>query len=338
MWQLMVLALIINIGQVLVQPTATYPAEPIRRPPAEVKAVYVTASTAQSKRMGYIIDLINTTELNAVVINVKEPSGEKFWPGLGDLVVNLKEQGIWTIARLVVFQSNDLPQAQPRLALKYPSGQLWRDRAGGYWLDPAAKEVWEYNADLAIRTLDIGFDEINLDYIRFPSDGDVNKIIYPTWDKKIPREEIIVNFAHYIMTAIKNHRPHAVVSADLFAFTFVQDWDLDIGQRARLLAQEFDVLAPMIYPSHYRSGNFGLVNPAEYPYKVSKATLDLGREILGPAPALIRPWFQDFNLGAKYTANLVQQQFEALNDAGYHSGWMQWNPSNIYTRGALVSE
>jgi len=330
--------LLIGIGQSLVNPSPATEAEFIRRPPLEVKAVYVTSSTTRGSRMEQIIDLVNSTEVNAVVINVKEPSGEKFWPGLSDLITSLKNQGIWTIARVVVFQSNDLPPREPRLALKYSGGSLWRDRAGGYWLDPAAKEVWEYNANLAKRTLDLGFDEINLDYIRFPTDGDVDSIIYPAWDKKTSKERVITDFAHYIVTAIKNYRPHAVVSADIYAFTLVQDWDLDMGQRARLLAQEFDVLSPMIYPSHYRSGNFGLTNPAEYPSKVAKATLDLGRAILGDAPALVRPWFQDFNLGANYTPALVRQQIEALADAGYRNGWMLWNPSNVYTSEALNKE
>ncbi|MFH1112268.1 MAG: putative glycoside hydrolase [Patescibacteria group bacterium] len=331
---LSLLALVISGNLPTFQPL---PIQKINRPPQEVKAIYLTAYTAQGQRMDELIDIIDKTELNAVVINIKEPSGVKFWNGLDQLLVKLKQHNIWTIARLVVFQDDDLPLRQQKLALTYANGKLWRDSGGRLWLDPTAKEIWQYNSNIAKQALALGFDEINLDYIRFPSDGDVSAIKYPVWDKKKDKEEVIAEFAQWIANDIKKFKPHTVISVDVFAFTFVQDWDLDIGQRLSLLAQYFDVVAPMIYPSHYRAGNFGFNNPAEHPQEVVKETLETGKSILKNSKVIIRPWLQDFNMGAKYTPELVRAQINAIQESGYNSGWMLWNPSNKYTTQALYA-
>ncbi len=309
----------------------------INRPPAEVKAIYVTAYTAQSSRMQEIINLIDQTELNAVVINFKEPTGIKNWPGLDKLILQLQEKNIWTIARIVVFQDDDLPKREAKFVLRNPGSSFWYDSSGSLWLDAAAQEIWQYNSDIAKQALALGFNEINLDYIRFPSDGQVSAIKYPVWDKSKTKEEVIAEFAQWIVSDIKKAQPHAIISGDIFAFTFVQDWDLDIGQRAKLLAQYFDVLSPMIYPSHYHSGNFGFSNPAQYPKEVVKETLVRGKEILKNSQAIIRPWLQDFNMGAQYTPQMVRAEIQAIQESGYNSGWMLWNPANKYSNEALYA-
>jgi len=256
---------------------------------------------------------------------------------LGELILKLQQKNIWTIARIVVFQDDDWPLRDSAVVLKSAGGGLWRDGGGRLWLDPAAREVWQYNAEVSKQALALGFDEINLDYIRFPSDGVVSNIKYPVWDRQQSKEQIIAEFAHWIVNDIKKFKPHAIVSADLFAFSFVQDWDLDIGQRLSLLAQDFDVLAPMVYPSHYSSGNFGFTNPAEHPKEVVKETLNKGKEILGDSQVIIRPWLQDFNMGAQYTAPMVRAQIQAIQESGYNSGWMLWNPANKYTTQVLYA-
>ncbi len=307
----------------------------IKRPPTEIKAIYVTSYTSRSSRMEELIKLVDDTELNAMVINFKEPTGVKNWPGLDKLILKLHQKNIWVIARIVVFQDDDLPKRDTRFVLRQSGGGWWRDRGGSLWLDPAAREVWQYNADVAKQALALGFDEINLDYIRFSSDGQVSSIIYPIWNKKQNREQVISDFAKYITREIKNYRPYAIVSADVFGYTLVRDWDVEIGQRAKILAQYFDVLAPMLYPSHYYPGSFGFTNPAEHPYEVVKETLLSGQEIVKGSNVIIRPWLQDFNMGAQYTKELVQAQIKAVEEAGLNQGWFLWNPQNRYTESAL---
>ncbi|MBI5466132.1 MAG: hypothetical protein HY974_02505, partial [Candidatus Kerfeldbacteria bacterium] len=158
----------------------------------------------------------------------------------------------------------------------------------------------------------------------------------PVWNTQTPREDIIVNFAGWLRRQLKAVKPNVVVSADVFAYTFVEDWDLDMGQRVKKLAAAVDVIAPMAYPSHYYGKNFGFTNPAEHPYEVVRLTLEKGKKLFINSPQIIiRPWLQDFNLGAVYTADLVRAEIKAIVDAGYHSGWMLWDPRNIYTAGAL---
>lgn len=314
-------------------------AAPVRTMPREVKAVYATAYSVRGKRLAELRELIRNTELNAIVVNTKEPSGPKLDEGLRETVKQLHDEGVWVIARHVVFQDDELAARDPRVALKRANGNLWRDGGGRTWVDPASKDVWQYNLDIAKRTLELGFDEINLDYIRFPTDGDTKAIRYPVWDGKKLKEDVIPEFAGWFRHELKTRYPNSIVSADVFGYTYVEDWDLGMGQRIKKLAPQLDVLAPMIYPSHYYGKNFGFANPAEHPYEVSYQTLMRAKPLLAGGPrTLTRPWFQDFDMGAEYTPELVRAQFKALKDAGYEAGWMLWNPSNIYTKGALLPE
>ena len=311
-----------------------------KRAPVAVKALYVTSATAQlPERLAELIQIISKTELNAMVINTKEPFGPQLDEPLSDLVAALHQAGAWVIARQVVFQDDDLPQRRPELALKRANGSLWLDRGGRAWVDPANEEVWQYNLELARQALALGFDEINLDYIRFPTDGDVKKIVYPSWDGITLKEEVLKGFLHWFKQGLKASSPYAVLSVDVFGETFLQDTGGNTGQRLSVLAPEVDVVAPMLYPSHYRRGNFGLINPATDPYRVVYGTLKKGVGLLINSPAtVIRPWLQDFNLGATYMPQMVRAQITATEDAGYHSGFMLWNPKNIYSESALLKE
>lgn len=312
---------------------------PARVMPREVKAVYATAYTARGARLQELRQLIKTTELNAIIINTKEPSGPKLDGKLAEVVRQLHDEGVWVIARHVVFQDDELAARDTRVALKRAGGNLWRDGGGRTWVDPSSRDVWQYNLEIAKRTLELGFDEINLDYIRFPTDGDTKAIKYPVWDGKKIKEDVIAEFAGWFSRELKRRYPQAVVSADVFGYTFVEDWDVGMGQRIKKMSPEVDVISPMIYPSHYYGKNFGFQNPAEHPYEIAYQTLIRGKKILGEGThALVRPWFQDFDMGAEYTPERVRAQFTALKDAGYTSGWMLWNPSNIYTKGALLPE
>lgn len=312
----------------------------VRAAPPEIKAIYVTSSTVRlQERMTELRQLVNETELNAIVINTKEPFGPKLFPSLKPLVAELHRDKVWVIARHVLFQDDDLAKQQPELALKRSNGSLWRDSGGRAWVDPANRKVWEYNLKLARQALELGFDEINLDYIRFPTDGDVKNILYPTWDDTTPKDQVLAGFLSWFGPRLKTGYPGVLLSADVFGQTFLTDNDVGMGQRITVLAPHLDVLAPMVYPSHYRSGNFGLNQPAQAPYAVVKGTLDQGKLLLNSSPAtIVRPWLQDFNLGATYTPEMVRAQIKATEAAGFTSGWMLWNPKNVYSEAALQPE
>ncbi|KKT22405.1 MAG: hypothetical protein UW06_C0011G0011 [Parcubacteria group bacterium GW2011_GWE1_43_8] len=338
---LALITLLTNLTTRFVQPLPPLAAADIPRVmPDEVKAIYITSQTAKlAKRMAELRQLIYDTELNAVVINTKEPFGPRIYPELKVLVDELHKEGLWVIARHVVFQDDELAERQPELSLKRASTANWQDRGGHGWVDPANREVWEYNLDIAQKTLELGFDEINLDYIRFPTDGDLNNIIYPSWDKTTPREEVLRDFLHWFKQGLRTKSPYVVISIDVYGETFLRDFAGSTGQRMTTLAPEVDVVSPMVYPSHYRSGNFGYTNPATQPYGVVYGTLEKGQLLFANAPnTIVRPWLQDFHLGAQYTPAMVRAQITATTDAGNHNGWMLWNPKNIYSESALLKE
>ncbi|KKU91774.1 MAG: hypothetical protein UY23_C0001G0380 [Candidatus Jorgensenbacteria bacterium GW2011_GWA1_48_11] len=299
----------------------------------DVRAIYLTAQTAaRPERVQALIDLVKTTELNAVVINVKDSDGIYLDGNMRRVVEKLLANGIYPIARMVVFQDNFLARTRPELALKNRDNSLWRGNNGALWIDPASIAVWDYNANIAEEALAIGFKEINLDYIRFPSDGDVSEIVYPFYNASSSKSAVMRDFFDYFSSRLKADRPQAVLSADLFAFSFIQDDGLGVGQRVPVAAEYFDVLSPMIYPSHYTPGNFGFENPAEHPYEVVSSTLASGQKFFPDSlkKAIVRPWLQSFNLGAEYTPAMVRQEIQALLDRGFRNSWMLWNPNNVY--------
>ncbi len=350
------------------------PSVPLSNPPAIVKAVYATSWSAGSKaKSDYLINLINETELNAVVIDIKDYSGylayrtdlelpkryeavELRIPKLNVLLGRLHGEGIYAIARISVFQDGRLASARPDLAITSSStGAVWTDRKGLAWVDPASHEVWEYNAAVAREAFNRGFDEVNFDYIRFPSDGDMRNLSYPAWDGQA-RASVLGAFWTYL----RSEFPGKQISADLFGLTTVDFGDLGIGQRFQFALPHFDHIAPMVYPSHYASGVFGFANPAEHPYEIVKRSLEgaVGQikayqaahaSTTSPAAsseiptAKLRPWLQDFNLGATYTAEMVHDQIRAVAEVASSSpelvsGWMLWNPANVYTKGALAPD
>lgn len=326
----------------------------VRDEPTYSKGIYITFQTAGSKRMDDLIELVKNTELNSVVIDIKDYSGripfnteselikkvgsEKIYiDDIKGLIDKLHKENIYVIARMAVFEDNFLPEKRPDLALKTRSGNLWRDFKGLTWFDPASRDVWDYNVAIAKEAIKVGFDEINLDYIRFPSDGATALIVYPVWDYKTPKTEVIKNFFEYFSQRIK---PLGVyISADLFGLTLTSPNDLNIGQWLENAALYFDYICPMVYPSHYPTGFEGFENPALHPYEVIYWGLTIGNERLASmsSEAKLRPWLQDFDMGAVYDARMVNLEKKAVYDAGAF-GWLLWNPRNIYTEDALIKE
>jgi hypothetical protein len=367
-------------------PALSPPAQPLANPPAIVKAVYFTGwSAGLRRRVDYLVDLHRTTAINAVVIDIKDYSGNLSYEvstpearqygaarrmirDFDGLVNRLHHEGIYVIARLTVFQDPVLAEARPDLAVhrvsKLPKQEkrgpltadsLWRDRKGLAWIDPASRPAWDYVVSIGRDALAHGADELNFDYVRFPSDGDLNDMYFPHWDGKTPKHQVIREFFGYL----KKQLPDARLSADLFGLAAVNDDDLGIGQVIEDAYGPFDAVCPMVYPSHYARKFLGFPNPAQHPYEVINYSMKEARGRLEdfsrpkPAPAKadgaaapeveikaarLRPWIQDFNMGAKYDAAMVKSEIKAVEDAlgDRFAGYMVWAPSNVYTRQALV--
>ncbi|MSR73592.1 MAG: hypothetical protein EXS60_00830 [Candidatus Pacebacteria bacterium] len=313
--------------------------------PKEIRVLYITASTAYSPRMEDIVRLIKAStgpyEPNAVIIDIQDSSGRVVMnDDMRILVRQLRFLKIFPIARLVAFQNNAVAKANPSWAIHLANGALWRDNGGRHWLDASNKEAWEHIANLSRDAIKAGFAEINYDYFRFPSEG-VTNAVYPYWSESVgAKPDIIVSVAKYLKEALKKEYPNVRLTADIFGYTFMRKYDMGIGQSAPALAAVFDDVCPMIYPSHYSTGNFNFVNPADHPYEVMAQTLAKGKEIFADAGVPftnIRPWVQDFDMGAIYTPKMVREQMRAISDAGLPAQWLIWNPRNKY-REAIFDE
>lgn len=323
--------------------------------PEHVYALYMSAWVASTPSMrDGIIKLVDSTNINAVVIDIKDATGrvsflvdDPIVSSTGsprDLIKNitgltelLHEKNIYIIGRISTFQDPYLTNLKPDWAIKSKStGGTWKDKKGLSFLDPTNESVWEYVTHLAQASYDSGFDEINFDYIRFPSDGNVKDIAYPTnISSKADAIESFFKHLHEKMTASK-----IPTSADLFGMTTTNSDDLGIGQVLEKALPYFDFIAPMIYPSHYPPNYNGFKNPAEHPYEIVTIAMKKGIEragALGMTPAKFRPWIQDFDLGAKYTESMVRDQIKALQELGITS-YMVWDPGNSYTVAAYDKE
>ena len=332
----------------------------LQNPPEEVKALYVTAwSTTLPDRVDGFIDLIKKEKLNAVIIDVKDYSGyiaydienetvlkyeakKVIIPDVDDLIQKFHDNDIYVIARVTVFQDPILAVARPDLAIKNKAtGGLWKDNNGLAWIDPASIEARDYIVKIAKDASERGFDEINFDYIRFPSDGRLSQMSFPFYDSEVQtkREAMKEVFEHF-----RENLPDLVISVDLFGLATVNKDDLGIGQTIEDAFENFDYICPMVYPSHYANGFIGFQNPAQHPYEVVKYSINHAVERLeayrvaqeenseGQKKSLakIRPWLQAFDIGAVYGPNMIRAQIDASNEAG-GVGWILWNASNRYS-------
>ncbi len=342
------------------------PPQKLSNPPQIVKAVYVTAYSAGSKKyLNYLESIFQNTEINAVVVDIKGSNGYvSYASGVEDvakyglynsaiknidLLVNfLHSKNIYVIGRIACFEDPIYSKARPELAIynkietvDLTKPVLWQDNNGLSWLDPASKDVWNYDISLAHDALSHGFDEINFDYIRFPSDGKAETIGYPVYDGKTAKAEVIKEFFSYMRQQLAGEK----ISADLFGQTTVNKDDMGIGQIIENAFENFDYVSPMVYPSHYANNFIGFLNPADHPYEVVKYSMGsaLAKEkayLPQVNLAKFRPWLQDFNMGADYTSAMVQDEIRATEDSlgADYAGFMLWNPSNIYTQDAVLKK
>ena len=340
--------------------TLPYPAS-LRVEKPEVKGIHVTSWIAGDRRyFPVLIKLIDETELNTIVIDLKESDGriayeadvplartsgsiQKRIRNLDSVIEECKRHNIYKIARIVLFKDTYLAEKRIDLAIinKATKG-IWRDYKGEAFTSPYSKEVWDYNLSLAEDAARRGFDEIQFDYIRFPSDGPLRDIQYPEGHNEDNAVSVISSF---VEEADRRLSPYNVkLSVDVFGLTTLRD-DVGIGQNFKQLIDRVDYISPMIYPSHYWKGSYGYNNPNNAPYDIIKFSLrDAIRKSVDQSQTeavikeKIRPWLQDFTLGyPSYGAEEVRAQIRAANDLGIKE-WLLWNPSVRYTKNALLPQ
>lgn len=324
--------------------------------PEEVKALYMTSCAIGTPAFReHVFGLVESTEVNSVVIDIKDYTGTLSFkprdpeliplyensgcgsPYMGEIIDELHESRVYVIGRITVFQDPYYAERHPEVAVQKASdGTLWKDFKGLHFADPGSQQVWDHTVSIAEASYAIGFDELNFDYIRFPSDGPMQDIAFPqSGDKE--KADVLEEFFEYLHVSLEESIPGAVTSADLFGMTTVAEDDLNIGQVFERALPYFDYIAPMVYPSHYPPGFEGFADPNTVPYEVVKHALGSAvekTEKAGFERGKVRTWIQDFDYGGNYGAEEVRAQIQAAYDVGLDS-WMIWDPKNEYTREAL---
>jgi hypothetical protein len=320
--------------------------------PYLVKAIYVSAHIAAlDDEWAKKVEIADTTEVNAIVLDLKDSTGTVFYDTtvplaheIGavdpkvDAQARLKEmhdKGIYAIARIVVFEDPILAEAKADWAIHdLSTGGLWTTWNGLAWVNAHERNVWQYNIDLAVEAANMGFDEIQLDYIRFPSDGLLENVDYGDQFADETRLQAISGFLSEMQKAIAP--TGSLLAIDIFGLTMWDDDDGGIGQNVVTLEPYVDVICPMIYPSHFNPGDLGLDIPNNHPYEVILWSLQSGAAKVPNAAYKLRPWLQDFSYGEgiEYGDAEVLAQIQASNEFGA-TGWMLWAPDNEYSVGAL---
>jgi len=332
------------------KPVAQRPAAPVKTPrklPEEVRGIHVTMGLASLEgKLEEYLKLVDEG-LNTIELDVKDENGEVGFVTSAvplarevgaarpyykprDAARMIHAKGVYLIGRVVVFEDPRLSAGRPELAIKNPDGSVWRNQAGLGWTNPYDKRVWDYNVSLSEVAARAGFDEIQFDYVRFPTDGDIDSIVFPNKTSTAPGW-VIAEFVHY---AAKRLKPLGVrISTDVFGLAATRD--LGIGQIPKRISKYVDAVYPMVYPSHYGPGEYGLEDPNGSPGPTVEWSLSDFRRELKKSDAQLIPWLQDFSYGRTYRAADVRAQIEAARLMGAR-GYLLWNPLGIYTPGALA--
>lgn len=328
-------------------------------PPGGIRGLYLTGwSAGLTKKLHNLIGIVDRTDLNAMVIDVKDDGDVTYQAdvpmakeiaghmdgnmkqiaNIDKVIATLKEHDIFPIARITCFRDRPLGNAHPELAVHNQSGGVWHDRKGNAWLNPYKKAAWDYNVDLALDALKHGFKEIQFDYVRFPTDGRMSEMVFTDEPAGSKHEDQISAFLTYAYDKIHAHG--GWMSADVFGLTSMVKNDEGIGQKFVKVVQHLDYLCPMVYPSHYAHGEYHIPNPNAEPYKI--ITLSVGdaqkRMKTVKTDCKLRPWIQDFSLGSPpYGPAQVKAEIKALNDLGIHE-FLLWNARNRFTESALSKD
>jgi len=313
--------------------------------PDEVRGVHVTMALAGApgKLEQYIA--MKRAGLNAIELDVKDENGEigflanvplarrvdsaKAYYNAERAVAKIHAAGLYLIGRIVTFEDPLLSLGAPQLAIRRADGSRWLNNSGLGWTNPYDRRVWKYNIDVAEQAAKLGFDEIQFDYVRFPSDGDISQIRYPGKHAQ-PMGWTIPMFLRYARSRLK---PLGVrISTDVFGLSATRN--LGIGQFPRRISRFVDAIYPMVYPSHYVHGEYNIVEPDTRPgTTVAYSLRDFRNAVRGSRAKLI-PWLQDFSLGRTYTLADVQDQIQAAR-LEHTKGFMLWNAAGVYTVKAL---
>ncbi len=296
------------------------------------------------------LKLIDETEINALVIDVKGDRGLIPYRSsaplasevgaqrittikdVNNLMKSLKERSIYTIARIVVFKDNPLALARHDLAIKTHSGEIWHDREGLAWVDPFQKEVWDYNIDIAVEAAQHGFDEVQFDYVRFP---DAIGLRFSMPNSEENRVKAIQGF---LTEARRRLVPYNIfLAADIFGYICWNLNDTYIGQRLENVAPLVDYVSPMLYPSGFQYGIPGYRIPVAHPHEIVYLSLKRAKERTRLPSIRFRPWlqaFRDYAFDGRYFTGVeVREQINAAEEFG-SDGWMLWNPGNLYSGSA----
>ena len=311
------------------------------------RGLYVFRYAVNSRRLKHLIGISDSTEINALVLDVKDEFGLNFYPtdpllkrnagsqanlrNLKALVDTMRAHGILPIARIVVFKDSVAARVNPDHIIRQPDGSPWRDKQGLTWVNPYANEIWEYNLRVGDEAIRMGFGEIQFDYIRFPEPyQSLPRQVFPGQNGRTKPQVL----AEFLSTARARYAKAGIrTTADVFGLVTTVNGALEIGQSWEPLAKAVDVLLPMVYPSHYPRGAFNIERPNAQPYDIIHIAISRARERdakLGITGEHVRPWLQAFSIGLpKYGPEQIEEQKRAVYDAGY-DGWVMWEPGSRY--------
>jgi hypothetical protein len=306
--------------------------------PFIVKGVRVYASVAGSPTAyNNLLDMIDGTAVNTLVFDTKSEGGEVLYDSqvpdaqatgavinaydVHQVLAAAKERGLHTITRIVTFQDNYWAPAHPEQAAhNTATGGVWTNYNGVAWLDPTDRASWEYPIALGVEACHLGFDEVQFDYVRFPSDGDISVLGY---DEPVDADTRVQTVAAFLAEARDRlHAEGCVVSADVFAIVLSVNDDEGIGQRVQEVSASVDAISPMIYPSHYSNGWLGFDSPNDHPSEVVSQALSTGMPKL--QGGLLRPWLQAFY----YDGDQIAEEIAQAESRGL--GWMLWNATSDF--------
>ena len=322
--------------------------------PVKIKGLYLSFWAASPKTQTFknAMRLIETTEANALVIDVKSEQGQISYQtsvkeasamdahyhrtikDIDGYMKKLKAKKVYTVARIVCFKDELSASNHPERAVRTADGTVWRNAAKMAWVDPFNEKAQDYIIDIAVDAAQKGFDEINFDYVRFPAKKEL------LFSQLNIQENRLKAIDHFIEKASYRLRPYgAFLSVDTYGYVaWNQESDTNIGHRTDMLARHADYLAPMLYPSGFNKGILGIDDPSKEPYRIIKASLLKMEESV--EPLRLRPWlqyFKDYAFSRRhYNAHEIREQVRASDDTNC-SGWLLWNPSSRYDRGGLIN-
>lgn len=344
---------------------------PVQSPPVEkqketdlpalpdgVHGIYISGPVAGDPYMEKLLALIDETELNTVVIDIKNDEGMltykadsgtaleigacvRYISDLPALMKELKAHNIYTIARVAAFKDPMLAKKRPELALRYLDGSFVTEGGGIAWVNPCDPAVWDYLEEISLEAVKMGFDEVQFDYVRFPTGKSMDQVSYGNHVGDMSRTEIVANFLERMTASI--HAQGARVSADVFGTVITNQTDAElIGQNYVRLTEIVDYVCPMVYPSHYSAGAFGLELPDQEPYQTVLSALKSSKAATSEQETMagVRAWLQDFTATwidghIDYGPEELRAQIQAVYDAGY-TDWLLWNAKNVYTADGLL--